>query len=335
MEFSNTFLNEIKYFFNADLNATDTEHFFKNLHSNNSKKLVAKDFKLNVYDIGKMWGQFFGQYRYYCETQILELNSFENYKNSLYKKALQVITYLHETTHEKQRDYYLYNNERNIAETCEYNKMLNLEVFCSDNAKACTYEQRLVEIDAIHSSVMQYIQLFDANCMQKTPETLSVVLYACVRYMASINGQKHHTYFPEKFVVDSKNLVEYYKNYYLNLTHKNQKINDIITGDEYMDHAKKQEIRNINFDELTDKINNKTKDVLCVMQAVFNDLQGMYKPSKHFKTNFGNFNNFVSSNNLVKVAAVVCDDLHYTFTGKKPLFLEHLPNNNQDDICNL
>jgi len=321
-------LTLIKSFFDCDSPSEETVYFFNTLHNFQTKKLFTKSWRVKVTDIGKMWGIFNFNNDYAFEEQTLQINSFERIKNKTYKKALQLINYLHEATHEKQRDYYIYNNEKNIKENSQYYKVLNLEVFCYEEAKQHpNYEQLLIEIDAIHNSIVKYKYLLENNCMQKSSETLSVLLYACVRYIASINGAKHHTYYPKKFVLDCKNLINYYKKFYSNLNINGKTFNEII---DYSDlyNIKKEELKNIEFNAIETEINNKTAEVFALLQETFNEILNFYKPSeiatKYFEEKNTSWKKILKNNNIVNLSAIICCDLHANFEHKIPSFIDFL-----------
>lgn len=330
--------NMLKEFFGDYFYDTQTEAFFNNLHSVQTNKMYYKEFRLKVHDIDKMWGKFNYENYFDSESQKLQLNDFNHYQNKLYKKSLQYINYLHEVTHEKQRDYYIYNNQQQIKEPSQYNNLLNLEIFCSTEAKKANYEQLLVELDAIHNSIIQYVSLFEQNILPKTEETLSVVLYACVRYIASLNCHEHHTYCPENFVTNCDKLIQYYKDFYSNLSVKyasnyNKKLNDIIDDDENLCRLKKQELKSVDFDQIKNEVNNKTSEVINILNQTYNDILTFYKPStsakKFLNLTSDSLKNAQKQHNIVKLSAVICDDLHCKYIKSKPLIIKNIT----EEVC--
>ena len=138
--------NLIKNFFSDDFDISKTDKFFNELHFQEVEKLFYVDFKLKTKEMYKMWGEFLFRNDFDSEYQTINLNSFNDYKNINYKKCIQLITYFHEATHKKQRDFFILNKDHNIAEISQYNNLLNLEIFCNLEAECGSYEQQLVEL---------------------------------------------------------------------------------------------------------------------------------------------------------------------------------------------
>ena len=318
------FNNLIMQYFKEPYSVEMANKFFNNLHTVGGIIFRNKRFSLQVENIDKMWGKFRGiNYEFIDEEQQMKLNSFEGYKNDLYRKSLQLITYLHEATHEKQRDRYLLNNDKGIGESDQYQRLINLENFCNDEAKCCNYEQRLIEIDAIYNSIFEYKTLMEKNIIPKTEETLAVPLYACVRYFASINGEKHHVYYPKEFSLSSKKLIEYYKNFYKNLrmSHGNREksLEEIIDISD-LSPATMRDLKNINFEKIEEVLDKKTIEIFNVMGNLYDELLNVYKPSKHMLNFFriGNekWNDKINSNNIIRMSALIFDDIHNKFSDK-------------------
>lgn len=311
----------IKNFFNNNLDIKQTENFFTKLHDIQTKRIYPKTFRVRVLDIGKMWGYFCFINDYDFEEQTIKLNCFENYKSSNYKKALQFINYLHENSHEKQRDYYLLNNEKAIKETSDYNKLLNLEIFSYFEAKSPNYEQMLIEIDAIYNSIKKFNYLLENKILENNLENLSVLLYACVRYFASINLEKHHIYYPDNFTLKSDNLIKLYKDFYNNLNSNtcknNMTLNEIIDSNYDICKIKKEEFKNINFDNISLELDKKTIKVFEIMEKIYLDVLTKYKPSKYIleknKIKKDEWKKNLLNTNMVKISAYICDDLHKYF----------------------
>lgn len=318
------FYNLIKQYIKSDYSVSKANEFFNTLHKVGGVIFKDKRFSLKVENINKMWGMFKGvNYEFIDEEQQIKLNSFENYRNDLYRKALQLINYFHETTHEKQKDRYIVNNEKAVVDLDDYEKLMDLEILCNADAKLCNYEQQLIEIDAIHNSILEYKMLLDGNILPRNEQTLSVPLYACVRYFASINGEKHHVYYPKAFNMSSENLIGYYKEFYQNLKINNNNrvktIQDIVDESD-LSHAMRTELKNIDFEKIQEVIDTKTDEIYSVMENLYGELLNIYKPSdemlKFFNTSYENFDNKVKSNNIVRMSALIFDDIHNKFSDK-------------------
>ena len=120
----------IQEYMQSDYSVQEANAFFTQLHAARGALFRNKRFSLKVENIGKMWGRFKGvNYEFIDEEQQMKINSFEGYRNDLYRKSLQLINYLHEATHEKQRDRYLLNNDRGMGEADPYQSLMNLENF--------------------------------------------------------------------------------------------------------------------------------------------------------------------------------------------------------------
>ena len=303
----------IKTFMDEAVTDSEINLFFNTLHRYETTKLISKSFKLDVENIGTMWGIFYFNNKYGYEDQYIKISTFGNHTNRIYAKSQQLLHYLHEATHEKQRDFYIYHNENGILETTEYNKLLNLENFCTSDAKKskATYEQLLVEIDAISNSITQYKYLLDNNIVPVRPETMIVLLYACVRYIASINCEKHLAYYPKNFTLKSDKLIEYYKNFYSEQFANNNLEHFIEYSD--IDYAKKrQELKNIDFDKVALEINKKTVAVCDIFQDVYAKFMKQYKfsPNVLNKLEVNNADEVLTKHNKITVAATIFMDLH-------------------------
>lgn len=314
----------IQEYLNAPYSVELANDFFSDLHWVDDRIFSKKRFSLQVEDIGKMWGKFRGiNYEFIDEEQQMKLNSFENFRNDLYRKSLQLINYFHEATHEKQRDRYLLNNDKELGEEDPYQRLMNLEIFCNKEAEVCNYEQRLIEIDAIYNSIFEFKNLLDNGVLPTKEETLSVVLYACVRYFASINGEKHHVYYPKEFSVKSDNLVGYYKNFYKNLTvsynNREETLNEIVASSDLCS-AMKRDIKDIDFGKIEEVLDQKTMEVYQTMETLYGELLKVYKPSKamldFFRISSDEWEDKINANNMIRMSALINDDIHNSFSDK-------------------
>ena len=218
---------------------------------------------------------------------------------------------------------YLLNNDKEASGIDEYEKMMNLEVFCNAEAEPCAYEQRLIEIDAIYNSIFEFKNLLDNGVLPKKEETLSVALYACVRYFASINGEKHHVYYPKEFSMKSDNLVRYYKKFYNNITVQNkyreQTLEEIIDQSDLC-HSMKNELKTVNFDKIEEVLDRKTEEVYKAMKGLYSELLKIYKPSNamldFFRISSDEWGDKVNANNMIRMSALINDDIHNRFSDK-------------------
>lgn len=322
--------NLIKNFFSDDFDISKTDKFFNELHFQEVEKLFYVDFKLKTKEMYKMWGEFLFRNDFDSEYQTINLNSFNDYKNINYKKCIQLITYFHEATHKKQRDFFILNKDHNIAETSQYNNLLNLEIFCNLEAERGSYEQQLVELDAIHNSIMKYYLYLQNETIPTTEESLSVILYACVRYFASLNGAKHHTYCPEQYSTNCEKLINNHKKFYDNLVVQyssyKKTLKQIIDDSEIISRQKKNELLNINFSEINEVLDKKTNDVSLIMKNIFSQIITTYNPSKsilkHLDIDKTQWLHSLEKNNIVKISALICDDLHSRYTSNPPLIIK-------------
>lgn len=306
--------------------------FFQKLHDMDINKMYGKSFYIDVSgNMGTNWGNFNFQNRYDFENQAIHLNSFTSYLNPLYKKSLQLINYFHETTHEKQRDYLLYNNSKNLSEESSYNKLLSMEVFLCSEIDIYNYEQRLVEIDAIYNSAMKFNELIDKNIIKENNETLSVALYNCVRYFASINGEKHHVYCPNNYSLSCAKIVDGYRRYYSTLSNNlSSRQFRLLEESELISNWKKKEISNIDFDAVEEQINQKTEIMHNLLNEYYSKVVKSYSPSNemcnHLNINKNNWEAYIAKNNIVKISAIMCDDYHNQFSGKSNFSIKNKEN---------
>ena len=317
-------INEIvKNFLESEDNSIEFyKNFLKGLHKEDINKLFNKTLHLKVEDVKDMWGIFdFNLDFFDDDEQEIIINPNINFKNEKFRKILFFSTYLHETTHEKQRDFFNYNNENNIKEISDYNKLLNLEIFCKLDVKLCNYEQRLIEIDAIYNNIKRFKKFLDNNTITKNEEAIMIQLFNCVRYFASINLNKHHTYCPENFNVKSTKLINYYKKFYedLEINYSYKPLSYLIKNSCLFD-LKINELLNINFNEVEKEIDKKTEFVYNELKNNLFEILRFYKPSKEIKkylnvNNLKDWENALMQNNLVKLSALICDDLKSKYTG--------------------
>ena len=78
-----------------------------------------------------MWGKFRGiNYEFIDEEQQMKLNSFEGYKNDLYRKSLQLITYLHISLFDPAE--FTESGVKSEGNDCRENKMHNEDITDSE-----------------------------------------------------------------------------------------------------------------------------------------------------------------------------------------------------------
>lgn len=325
----------IRKFFDDKFDVAETENFFKELHDEEVEKLFYMYFKLELCEMEDFFGRFLFREEFGDEYQTLKLNPFNNWDNADFKKATQLITYFHEATHKKQRDIFISNKTRNLQETSQYNNVMNMEIFCTLEASTQNNEQQVVELDAIHNSIRKFYKHLQEGNIPLKQETLCCLLYACVRYFASLNGAKHHTYCPEKVSTGCENLIKGYKEFYSNLVVKYssgyiEPLKDLIRCSEILSDQQKRDLRNIDFDQIKEPLNNNTHEVCHIMQKVFKQLIKIYTPSKmvldFFEIEESEWEKVASTQNIVKLAAVMCEDLHIRMIKSKPRILKDSAN---------
>lgn len=324
--------NLIRNFFDRNFDESNSEKFFRNLHNEEVEKNHKIEFYLYLQDIDGFWGRFaFKANDFGDEYQTLNLGKLLEWDNVDFRKAIQLITYFHEATHKKQRDMFVSNRDSNREEPSSYNNLLSLEIFCTAEAKTDNHEQQLVEIDAIHNSIKKYYKHLKAGDIPTTVDTLNAILYACVRYFASINGEKHHTYCPEKFSTKSKALLEQHKKFYSNFSKQYsatwiEKLPQIIRGSDIISDQQKHDLMKVDFDCVAEEIDKMTQEICHIMQDIFNKMIKIYFPSKlifdYFDADKSQWGDILRSENIVKLSALICDDLHAKVITAAPKILK-------------
>ena len=73
-------------------------------------------------------------------------------------------------------------------------------------------------------------------------------------------------------------------------------------------------VKNIDFEKIQEVIDTKTDEIYSVMENLYGELLNIYKPSdemlKFFNTSYDDFDNKVKSNNIVRMSALIFDDIH-------------------------
>lgn len=312
----------IKSFFSRELNDQETENFLKTLHEEEVISIINCSFNLKLFDIKGFLGEFRFRNDYGSEEQSLKINPLLKHTNNMYKKCVQLITYFHEATHKKQRDFYMYNQRNNLPETTEYNKLLSREIFCCLEAALPQYEQLLAEHDAIANSIFKYYDHLKKGNIPICRESLTPILYACVKYIASLNKEKHHTYCPENYTLNCDNLLKYHQEFYNNMlvgpSYSKSNLKEVVHYSETLSSQQKKDIVNIDYTQIKDILDNKTSHINTIMKSIYKKLLKLYTPSQkllnYLCIDKSQWNEFVENNNMVKVAALMCDDMQTEFT---------------------
>lgn len=321
----------IRNFFDRGFDINESEKFFRQLHKEEVGDVQNIQFSLYLREMEGFWGRFiFRGNEFWDEEQTLFLHNLLDWKNQDLRKAVQLITYFHEATHKKQRDMFVVNRKINREELSQYNNLLSLEIFCAAEAKVVNHEQQLVEIDAIHNSIIKFYQHMRKGEIPTNLEILAVILYACVRYFASINGEKHHTYCPEKYTTKSEKVIENHKEFYSKFVKQysatcKETLPELIRGSDLISEQQKRDLANINFDVIPEEINKKTQEVCVVMRDIFNQIIKLYQPSKsmlaYFNIDKTQWNKILKTQNIVKLSALICDDFNSNISSKWPKIL--------------
>ena len=322
----------IRVLFDKNFDEANSAQLFRSLHSEEVEKNPRVDFYLYIQDIDGFWGRFgFKANDFGDECQTLNLGKLMGWNNVDFRKAVQLITYFHEATHKKQRDMFIANRDSNKKELSSYNNLLSLEIFCTAEVKTVNHEQQLVEIDAIHNSVKKYYKHLKTGDIPTNVDTLNAILYACVRYFASINGEKHHTYCPEKFSTKSKELLDQHKHFYNNFSRQHsatyiEKLPQLIRGSDLISDQQKIDLMKIDYDCVAEEVDNMTQEVCHIMQDIFNQMIKIYSPSElifdYFKVDRSQWKNILHNENIVKLSALICDDLNAKVITNAPKILK-------------
>ena len=328
---NSTYYNKIKKFYklNKPLTESIIINFFEKLHSVDINYLYDKCLYIETCDDNKVLGQFKALINPLIEMQKIFLNPLSNCSNELYRKSMILSTYFHETQHEKQRDYFVYNNFYDVQEVTEYDKYLSLEYFYTINQCIYTQDFSLMELDAIYSSIKKYKDVLNHNAIPTTPETLSVGLYQCVKYFALHNSTHPLNFHPHTTPKIRCKLVEYYKKFYNYVLPKKMECDTdefIYKSDLFFDN-RKYNLSHISFDKLSEEIEYQMHDTLDCMTYFYSELIKQYKPSDricdYFNVNEDNWNIFINKCNMFEISSLICKDLHYRFTKPANKILEN------------
>lgn len=307
----NAFYKFINWFIKSNQDNFTNTRFFNALHSYDIENMFHKNVYFSMFDELNCSACFHYEKDRYSETeyQYIDMNAFNAYKNTTYKNLNSLISYLHETTHEKQHDYLVYNDRFNIPEDNEYNKYLNLEFCCVDDRNLYAYKHRLIELDAIYNTVKRMQELKDKGAINISAEYSALTLKECLTFFQHLNNTDDFKDFEDcEPTTKSYYLVEYYKRNFSKSCNSLHKVN----------YFKYKEIKEINFDKLEEEINQKCDYMKNIFLNHYNALLSSYTPSKEVCKQL-KIPEGVSGNNLIKqitdkslfeVASIVCTDIN-------------------------